>query len=817
MAKAKCTSAGFRPHFLLFGIIPVKTGRQEECMGEILCNVPVVALKGINVLPDTTVHFDVSRKSSVEALESAMKGNQKLFVVTQKNMEQNEPEEADLYRVGVVAEVKQIVRLPGGMLRALVENGRRALLQNISHEGIYMTANVLLADVSDSELTPVAEEAMCRVIRDLLGQYAMENTRLNKETIGVILRLRNIYSLMNKTISCLPLYYDSKQRFLEAETVEGEYELLVGFLKNEAEISKIKKELQEKVKQKVEKNQKDYILREQMKIIRQELGEEDTVSEADTYMEQTKALNADSIIKERLEKEIKRFKGLSAGSSESNVARGYIEALLEMPWNNMSKDNLDINNAEKILNRDHYGLEKVKERVLEFLAVKAYALKENNGKDLNGKSVSPVICLVGPPGTGKTSIARSVAEALGKKYVRICLGGVRDEAEIRGHRKTYVGAMPGRFVTALKQAKVSNPLILLDEIDKLGSDYKGDPASALLEVLDGEQNSHFRDNYMEVPIDLSNVLFIATANDVQTIPRPLLDRMELIEISGYTAAEKEHIALEHLVDKQRKAHCLKKSQLSISRKAVQTIIGSYTREAGVRNLERAIGKVCRKATKDILNGSTDKIKITDKNLSDYLGKKKYLPDKANEKDDIGIVRGLAWTSVGGDTLEIEVNTYRGKGELILTGQMGDVMKESASAGISYIRSVAEKYHIENEFFTENDIQIHIPEGAVPKDGPSAGITMAAAVLSAITGKKVKASIAMTGEITLRGRVLPIGGLKEKLLAAKLAGIKTVLVPKKNEADVEEIPSEIKDGLTIKLVENMEQVVKEAFVNENKKS
>lgn len=778
-------------------------------MNDIVYEVPVISLKGLTIIPGMVVHFDVSRKRSIVAIEKAMTGNQQVFLVTQLNQEENEPSIEDLYKVGVIVTIKQLIKLPGGVVRVLVENGIKAKLLDIVETDPYIKADIAYICIDKSELSSTEEEAMCRIIKDLIGRYVLENPKLNKETIKAIIQLDDLQSIMEQTINCIPLYFEAKQRFLEAKSIVEEYELLTQYLSNEIEVSKIKKDFQEKVKEKLETNQKEYILREQMKLIRRELKEEDTVSESDTYLEELNKINADQEVIDKINKEIKRFRYLSSGSSEANVVRGYIETLLEMPWNKMSEDNLDIKNAEKILDRDHYGLEKVKERMIEFLAVHAFAIKSN--KDKKREKVSPIICLVGPPGTGKTSIAKSVAEALNKKYVRICLGGVRDEAEIRGHRKTYVGAMPGRIATAIKQAGVSNPLMLLDEIDKLGSDHKGDPASALLEVLDSEQNSHFRDHYMEVPINLSEVLFIATANDYQTIPRPLLDRMEIIEVSSYTENEKEHIALEHLVKKQKRMHCLKKNQLSISKKAISTIINGYTKEAGVRNLERMIGKICRKAARMLLDEDIQTVKVTDKNISDSLGKKKYLIEKANQKDDIGIVRGLAWTSVGGDTLEIEVNILKGKGEVVLTGKLGDVMKESAQTGISYIRSVAGKFDIGDDFFRKHDIHIHIPEGSVPKDGPSAGITMATAVLSSIIEKKVRALIAMTGEITLRGRVLPVGGLKEKILAAKKAGIKKVLVPKKNIPDIEEISEEITTGIEIKFVDNMEQVISEAII------
>lgn len=566
----------------------------------------------------------------------------------------------------------------------------------------------------------------------------------------------------------------------------------------------IKDELQQKVKERVDKHQKEYILREQLKLIREELGDDSTLSDAEEFEKAAKNLKAPKEVNEKLKKEISRFKSSLNSPAESGVIRTYIETLLEMPWDKAGKDNQDIKYAEEVLEADHYGLEQVKERILEFLAVRS----------LTKKGESPILCLVGPPGTGKTSIARSLAKALKKPYVRISLGGVRDEAEIRGHRKTYVGAMPGRIANGIRQAGVKNPLMLLDEIDKVSTDYKGDTFSALLEVLDSEQNYKFRDHYLEVPLDLSEVLFIATANSLQTIPRPLLDRMEVIEVTSYTENEKLHIATEHLIPKQLEKNGLKKEQLKISKNAVWKIASNYTKEAGVRQLEREIGNICRKAAKEILTTGKKSVTITEKNLFKYLGKEKFTYQMANAADEIGIVRGLAWTSVGGDTLQIEVNVMPGKGEIMLTGQLGDVMKESARTGISYIRSVSRDYQIADDFFEKHDIHVHIPEGAVPKDGPSAGITMATAMLSAITEQKVRADIAMTGEVTLRGRVLPIGGLKEKLLAAKNAGIKTVLVPKKNLADVEELSQEITKGLEILPVEHMEEVLKAAFVSED---
>ncbi|MDD6307439.1 MAG: endopeptidase La [Clostridiales bacterium] len=768
-----------------------------------IMKMPAVALRGMVILPGMIAHFDVSREKSIKAVEACMMEEQKIFLVTQRDVEQEEPAAEDLYKIGIIAEVKQVIKLQNNIVRILVEGKERAELSSFLDQPEYLLAEIIRFDEAvDDGLTGEIKTAMLRGLKETFAKYVAVNPRMGKELQRQVKESADLEKLMDQLANNLPFQYEEKQKILEAVSLTERYEVLMALLLKEIEITAIKNEFQAKVKERVDKNQKEYILREQMKIIREELGEDNTESDADQYMEALKKLKADKEVKEKIKKEISRFKNISSSSSESAVTRGYIETLLELPWDKSSKDNRDIKNAERILNEDHYGLEKVKERMLEFLAV----------RNLTKKGQSPIICLVGPPGTGKTSIARSVARALDKKYVRISLGGVRDEAEIRGHRKTYVGAMPGRIVNGLRSAGVKNPLMLLDEIDKMSSDYKGDTASALLEVLDSEQNSKFRDHYVEVPVDLSEVFFIATANSLQDIPRPLLDRMEVIEVTSYTENEKAHIAKEHLLAKQIERNGLKQNQLSISDKALAKIIRGYTREAGVRNLERKLGEIARKAARDIYENDKKKVKVTEQNLEKYLGKEKYSFDQKNDTDEIGIVRGLAWTSVGGDTLEIEVNIMPGKGEIQLTGQLGDVMKESAQAGLSYIRSVSMEYQIPKKFFQENDIHIHIPEGAVPKDGPSAGITMATAMLSAITKTPVRADVAMTGEITLRGRVLPIGGLKEKTLAAKNAGIKTVCVPQKNEKDIEEIPEEIKKGLEIVFVENLSQVLEIAFVH-----
>lgn len=769
-------------------------------MSEYSRKVPVVALRGMAVLPGMLIHFDVNRKISIDAIENAMENDQKILLLTQKDSETENPGQDDLFQIGTIAEVKQIIKLPGNVLRVLVSGTERAQLRSLVEEKPFLLGEIgLFNDYNEQSITNSEKKAMLRGLKDILEVYFIENGKIGKEVIKQLMKLNDLQELIDQIAANIPLSVEDKQSLIEAVDILERYEKISVILTEEIDIIRIKKDLQSKVKEKVDKNQKEYILREQLKIIREELGESNQ-SDAENYMEAVNGLNASEEVKEKIKKEIDRFKNLSGNSAESSVARGYIETLLAMPWDKASEDRLDLKIAEEILNEDHYGLEKVKTRILEFLAVRI----------LTQKGDSPILCLVGPPGTGKTSIARSVARALNKKYVRISLGGVRDEAEIRGHRRTYVGALPGRIASGLKNAGVKNPLVLLDEIDKVSSDYKGDTSAALLEVLDSEQNERFVDHYIEIPIDLSEVLFIATANSVQTIPKPLLDRMELIEVSSYTENEKMHIAKEHLIDKQIEKNGLSRKQLSISDKALNRIITGYTKEAGVRNLERKIAEICRKAAKEIITGESKKVSVTDKNLSKYLGKEKYTYQMANKKDEIGVVRGLAWTSAGGDTLQIEVNVMPGKGRFELTGHVGDVMKESARAGISYIRSVSKKYNIDEEYFEKYDIHIHIPEGAVPKDGPSAGITMATAMLSAIINRAVRADVAMTGEITLRGRVLPIGGLKEKLLAAKAAKIKMVLVPKENKKDVEELSEEILNGLTVKYVSTMEEVIGYAF-------
>ena len=763
--------------------------------------LPSIALRGTTILPGMIVHFDVSRERSVKAIEAAMLHYQKIFLVTQIDPEVESPDLAGVYQVGTIAYIKQVVKLPQNLLRVLVEGTGRATLVKFEQEFPFIKSEITPVDDENMQMPEPVMEAMYRSLKELFHRYCMENGKVSKELVAQILNIENIEELVEQIAVNLPLSYQNKQKILEALTLEERYEVLGAILSNEIEIMQIGRDLQKKVKARVDKNQREYILREQLKLIREELGEDNTADDAEEFKKKLQELQASDEVKEKISKEIERFKNTNSNVSENAVLRGYIETMLALPWDKKSTDSDDLKEAWKVLQEGHYGLKDVKERVMEFLSV----------RKLTHKGKSPILCLVGPPGTGKTSIAKSIAEAMHKKYVRICLGGVRDEAEIRGHRKTYVGAMPGRITAALQQAGVSNPLMLLDEIDKTSSDYKGDTSAALLEVLDPEQNSKFMDHYIEVPQDLSEVLFIATANDVQGIPRPLLDRMELIEIAGYTENEKEHIAKEHLIPKQMEENGIEKGKLTIQSAALKKIINNYTKEAGVRNLERTIGQICRKTARLIMEEDKKKVTVTSKNLSDFLGKEHFNYLMANKKDEIGISRGLAWTQVGGDTLQIEVNVMPGKGELILTGQLGDVMKESAQAGITYIRSIASDYNVGPEFFQENDIHVHIPEGAVPKDGPSAGITMATAILSAIIKKPVRADLAMTGEITLRGRVLPIGGLKEKLLAAKYAKIKEVLVPAENKPDIQELDKEITDGLTITFVSSMKEVLNKALV------
>ena len=765
--------------------------------------LPAVALRGITILPGMIAHFDISREVSIKAVERAMKDGDSIFLVTQKDTNKENPEIEDLQSIGVIAEIKQVVRLQNDIIRVMVEGEQRAEVYEIAQDQQdYLKARVIAYIEEDEKHLPAqAEEAMVMSVQETFAKYSAVQGRIGKEVVRQVQETTDLSKLLDYVGNNLPVSYDKKQKILDAIVITERYEVLLAMLLQQIEVLAIKSDFQKKVQERVEKHQKEYVLREQMALIREELGETNTDSDALEYEKKLEELQASDEVKKRIKKEIQRFRGIAGNSSESTVSRGYIETLLELPWDKTSVDNQDLVHAQEILDEDHYGLEKVKERVIEFLAV----------RNLTGKGESPILCLVGPPGTGKTSIARSIARALDKKYVRISLGGVRDEAEIRGHRRTYVGALPGRIVSGLRTAGVKNPLMLLDEIDKMSSDYKGDTASALLEVLDAEQNSKFRDHYVELPVDLSEVLFIASANSLSDIPGPLRDRMEIIEVSSYTENEKLHIAKDHLIAKQLKKNGVNEKQLKISDKALREVIAFYTREAGVRGLERRLGEICRKAARRIYEGETEKIRVSGNNLEEFLGKPKYREDKKNKKDEIGIVRGLAWTSVGGVTLEIEVNVLPGKGELVLTGKLGDVMKESARAGISYIRSISSDYGIDPEFFTKHDIHVHIPEGAVPKDGPSAGITMALAILSAITERPVRADIAMTGEITIRGRVLPIGGLKEKLLAAKNAGMKTVCIPKDNERDLSELSEEITEGMEILPIDHMNQLIKAAFV------
>ena len=772
-------------------------------------SLPMVALRGLTILPEEVRHFDVSREKSLLAIEEAVKNGQKLFVSAQKDLETEEPGAEDVYLVGCVVTIRQVVKLPKKMSRVLVSGEARASLVRLDSETPYLQATVVELpddeDVSEEQTAenPMNLEAMIRGLQDVFKEYLLKNPKLSKELGMQVEAIRDLKHLVDVIAANMPFSFEDAQELLEETNLMRRYELLIYKIVNEIQAQKVKEEIQSKVKERVDKNQREYILREELKVIREELGDDNTMSDADEFQQAVDALKASKEVKEKLNKEIKRFRNSMNSPAEVGVIRTYIETMLEMPWDKTCKEHKDIAFARQVLDEDHYGLEKVKERVLEYLAVRA----------LTKKGEAPIICLVGPPGTGKTSIAKSLSRALKKPYVRISLGGVRDEAEIRGHRKTYVGAMPGRIANGIKQAGVKNPLMLLDEIDKVSNDYKGDTFSALLEVLDGEQNNKFVDHYLEVPMDLSEVLFITTANSLQTIPRPLLDRMEVIEISSYTENEKFHIAKEHLVPKQKKANGLKEAQLVIEDEALMEVISGYTREAGVRSLERQIGRICRKSARKILEEQVKEVVVTKENLEEFLGKERYEFQPANEKPEIGIVRGLAWTAVGGDTLQIEVNVMPGKGEFLLTGQLGDVMKESAKTAVSCLRTRYQEYKLDPDFYQHLDLHIHLPEGATPKDGPSAGVTLATAVLSALTGRPVRGDIAMTGEITLRGRVLPVGGIREKLLAALRDGIHTVLIPKDCVKDLKEIPEELLSQMHCIPVETIDDVLNVALLEE----
>lgn len=776
---------------------------------------PLMALRDVVALPGVTAYIEVAKAETVSAMEAAMENDQMVFTAAKRDAESSDVNMDNLFEVGTIAKVKQIARMPDKYVRVVLEGEKRAHLLSLesTDEG-YILANIQEseeeedvwnnADILSNHGEPTEQlkrVAMIRQLKQLFREYCDRQGKMGQQLQDMVSESIDLDRIIYMITANLPIHYHLKQGIIEPDRIEDRFTELMIVMERELGILRLQGDISEMVKQQVEDNQKEYYLREQIKAIHKELGEDDAESEADKFERKLAKLKATDKVKKKIKEEISRYKRISSNNSESAVIRGYLETLLAMPWKKMSRDNTDVAHAKEVLDADHYGLEKVKERILEYLAV----------KKLNKNGTGTIICLVGPPGTGKTSIAKSVAKALGRKYVRICLGGVRDEAELRGHRRTYVGAMPGRVINAVKNAKVKNPLILFDEIDKMVSDGRGDPAAAMLEILDPEQNKHFSDHYLELSFDLSKAFFICTANGTDTISRPLLDRMEVIELPGYTENEKFHIAKEHLWTKQLAQNGITKQQLTITDKALRTVILRYTREAGVRGLERRIASLCRKAAKVIAQEDTKtKIRISDRNVKEYLGKPVYKPNAANEKPEIGIVRGLAWTSVGGETLEIEVMSLKGSGKLELTGKLGDVMKESAKIALTYVRYLVQD-QVSEDYFEKHDIHIHVPEGATPKDGPSAGVTMTTAIYSAVTEKAVRADVAMTGEVTLRGRVLPIGGLKEKLLAAKEAGIREVLIPKENSRDVDEMEAEILDGIVLKYVQKVEDVLREALV------